>query len=172
MKRRKVKKGGKAVDGIAERASITAMSAGIAGSASAWITTPIDVVKTRIMLAAGSGDDPVKTPDGKSKTTSLLYQGAQGSRKSGFTVAAEVIKKDGIRGLFRGALLRAGWTAIGSGLYLGVYEGGRFYLESTRDEQKDREGDHIMKRDLSKIKVGVGGSRSHGDVRKSGWQED
>lgn len=171
MKRRKIKKGDVPVDGIAERAMITAMSAGIAGSGAAWITTPIDVVKTRIMLAAGSGDDPSPSkPDGKSKATSLLFQGAQGSRKSGFAVAKGIVGKEGVRGLFRGALLRAGWTAIGSGLYLGCYEGGRFYLESKRENVN--EGDHLMQRDWSKVKVGVGESRSHGVVKKSGWQED
>lgn len=171
MKSRKAKKGGVPVDGIAERAWITAVSAGIAGSGSAWITTPIDVVKTRIMLAAGSGDDPAPSkPDAKSKATNLLFQGAQGTRKSGFTVAREIIGKEGIRGLFRGALLRAAWTALGSGLYLGCYEGGRFYLEGRRENIS--EGDHVMERDWSKVKVGVGGSRSHDTVKKSAWQED
>ncbi|RVX73256.1 hypothetical protein B0A52_02384 [Exophiala mesophila] len=167
LKRREVSKGGKPVDGIAERALITAMSAGIAGSGAAWITTPIDVVKTRIMLAA-STDDPV---DNRPKQRGMLFEGIQGNRKSGFTVAAEVFKKEGIQGLFRGALLRAAWTTFGSGLYLGIYEGGRFYLESTRKE-KDDDSDHVMERDWSKVKVGVQGSRSHATIRKSGWQDD
>ncbi|KAI1616717.1 MC family mitochondrial carrier protein [Exophiala viscosa] len=171
MARRKAKKGGEPVDGILERATITAYSAGIAGSGAAWITTPIDVVKTRIMLAAGSGEEPSTKPDPKSKPTSLLMHGIQGSgRKSGFTVAREVLKAEGVRGLFRGALLRGCWTALGSGLYLGCYEGGRFYLESTRTGAN--EGDHLMQRDLSNVKVGVGGSRSQDKVKKSAWQDD
>ena len=171
MNRRKVKKEGAPVNGIAERAMITAMSAGIAGSGAAWITTPIDVVKTRIMLAAGSGDDPSSSKlDGKSKASNLLFQGAQGARKSGFSVAREILGNEGVRGLFRGASLRAGWTALGSGLYLGCYEGGRFYLEGRREDVK--EGDHIMQRDWSKVKVGVGASRSHETVKKSAWQDD
>jgi hypothetical protein len=36
------------------------------------------------------------------------------------------------RGLFKGGLIRAGWTAIALGLYLSLYEGGRFYLENRR----------------------------------------
>jgi hypothetical protein len=165
MKKRKAQKDGAPVDGILERAGITAASAGIAGSGAAWITTPIDVVKTRIMLAAGSGDDPPKT-----KSTSVLMHGVQGSRKSAFIVARDILKTEGVRGLFRGALLRACWTTLGSGLYLGCYEGGRFYLENSREGTK--EGDHIMQRNWSDVKVGIGGSRSQDAVQKSAWQED
>ncbi|KAG9779492.1 hypothetical protein ABEF93_005080 [Exophiala dermatitidis] len=170
MRKRQQKKGGQPVDGIFERARITALSAGIAGSGAAWITTPIDVVKTRIMLAAGSGDDGPKQ-DLKAKSSNFLLHGVQGQRKSGLTVAREILAGEGVRGLFRGGLLRAGWTAIGSGLYLGCYEGGRFYLESAREEAEKR--DNSLQRDWSKINVGIGKSRSQGDVvKKSAWQED
>jgi hypothetical protein len=72
--------------------------------------------------------------------------------------------------LFRGALLRAGWTSIGSGLYLGCYESGRHYLEKNRRDAK--EGDPLMQRDWSNVKVGIGRSRSQDVVKKSAWQED
>ena len=167
MEKRKASKGDKPVDGILERASITAMSAGIAGSAAAWITTPIDVVKTRIMLNAGRESTKVQ---GETVAPNWLTHGAAGARKSGFAVAKEVLKSDGVQGLFRGAALRGVWTALGSGLYLGSYEGGRFYLEESRKEKS--EGDHVMQRDWSKVKVGIGPSRSQGDnVKKSAWQE-
>ena len=167
MARRKEKTGEK-VDGIFERASITAMSAGIAGSGSAWITTPIDVIKTRMMLAAGKNDGK----DGSKDLGKLLTEGlASRSSKGIFATAAEVLNTDGPRGFFRGAALRAVWTALGSGLYLGIYEGGRFYLEDSR-KSKD-EGEPVMQKDWSNIQVGVGKSRSQGDgIRKSGWQED
>lgn len=164
MARRKAKKGSP-VDGIFERASITAVSGGLAGSGAAWITTPIDVVKTRIMLAAGKDRPTDQAKD-------WLSHGAAGNRKSGFLVAAEVFKQEGVRGFFRGAALRAAWTAFGSGLYLGCYEGGRFYLE---DARKQKEGDSLMQRerDWSQVQVGVGRSRSQGDnIKKSAWQDD
>lgn len=169
MERRRKKKGGK-VDGIFERASITSLSAGIAGSGAAWITTPIDVVKTRMMLAAGQArHQPQESKDlGKFLTEGF----ASKSTKGIWETAKEVAQTDGIRGFFRGAALRAVWTALGSGLYLGVYEGGRFYLE---DSRKAKEEDAVMEkeRDWSKVKVGIGGSRSQGDVvRKSGWQDE
>lgn len=167
MERRKTKKGGQPVDGILERARITAMSAGLAGSGAAWITTPIDVVKTRIMLSANE-----ESGKPKGQQTNLLTQGLAGSRKSGWSIAKEVLQKEGTKGLFRGAALRAGWTAIGSGLYLGVYEGGRFYLEARREDSQANEGDNLMQRDWNKVKVGVGASRSQETVKKSAWQDE
>ena len=167
LARRKAKKGGP-VDGIFERASITAMSGGLAGCGAAWITTPIDVVKTRIMLAAGKEHSKLEQAP-----KSLLEHGISGARKSGFIVAKEVVKEQGIQGLFRGAALRASWTTIGAGLYLGVYEGGRFYLEDSRKKSNENEGDSLMQRDWSNVQVGVGRSRSQGDViKKSAWQDD
>ena len=161
LARRKAQKNGAPVDGILERASITALSGGLAGSGAAWITTPIDVVKTRIMLGAGR----------EGATAQSWEHGVSGSRKSGFIVAREVLKEQGVQGLFRGAALRAAWTTIGAGLYLGCYEGGRFYLEDSR--KKANEGDSLMQRDWSNIKVGVGQSRSQGDaIKKSAWQND
>lgn len=164
-------KTGKKVDGIFERASITAMSAGIAGSGAAWVTTPIDVIKTRMMLAAGKNQDGPKESKDLGK---LLTEGLSSKSSKGlWETAKEVARTDGLRGFFRGAALRAVWTAIGSGLYLGVYEGGRFYLEDSRKAKED--GEHVMQkeRDWSKVKVGIGPSRSQGEgVKKSGWQDD
>ena len=169
LNKRKVAKGNKPVDGILERAWITAMSGGIAGSVSAWVTTPIDVVKTRIMLAAGK--ETSKPDPNKAHGPSWLAEGIQGNRKSAFTVANEILKQEGVKGLFRGAALRGAWTFLGSGLYLGCYEGGRFYLEDSR-KNASTEDKSMKEVDWSKIKVGVGQSRSQGDtIKKSGWQE-
>ena len=166
--KRKQKNDGKPVDGIFERATITAMSASIAGSGSAWITTPIDVVKTRIMLAAG--DETSKaTPDKRSGSEA---DGKRVIRKSGWVIGREVLRNEGVKGIFRGALLRSIWTAMGSGLYLGCYEGGRFYLERQRKDSKANEGDFLMKKNLKDVKVGIGRSRSQEVVKKSAWQDD
>jgi len=166
--KRKQKKNGQQVDGIFERASITAMSAAIAGSGAAWITTPIDVVKTRIMLAAGE-ETSKPVPE---KSSSSETPGRKATRKSGWVVGREVLRNEGLKGIFRGALLRSVWTAMGSGLYLGCYEGGRFYLERQRTDSKANEGDLLMKKDVKNTKVGIGRSRSQEVVKKSAWQED
>jgi hypothetical protein len=111
---------------MVERAGITAISAGLAGSVAAVITTPIDVVKTRIMLAAGDSGD---------QKPSKAFLGHK-SRLSALAVGRDVYLQEGFRGLFKGGALRAGWTALGLGLYLSAYESGRLYLGKRRKSKK------------------------------------
>lgn len=166
LEQRKHHRHGEPVTSIFDRATTTAMSAAIAGSGAAWITTPIDVVKTRIMLSAG--DEMAKSvPAGESKN-----QPPEISRKSGWLVAREILRNESIQGLFRGAVLRSAWTAVGSGLYLGCYEGGRFYLEDQRKAANANEGDSLMQKDWKGIKIGIGSSRSQDVIKKSAWQDD
>jgi len=98
-----------------ETAVRSAVAAGCAGVGAAWLTTPVDVVKTRIMLAAG---ERMRIRD----------------------VAADVVGEEGLRGLWRGALLRSAWTMLGSGLYLGAYEGSKAWLEERRQKKNGEAG--------------------------------
>lgn len=125
---------------LLETGVITAVSAGSAGSVAAWITTPVDVIKTRIMLSAARESPDGKTVAGEPKQVKADPQSLdklatdKGTpRKSGMVIAREVIVENGIKGLFRGGALRAAWTALGSGLYLGVYECGRVWLKERHD---------------------------------------
>ena len=111
---------------LLERGLVTGCAAGLSGSLAALVTTPVDVVKTRIMLAAGRNGGHAKIED-PGKVAS----------KGGFTIAKEIWREQGIRGLFRGGLLRSAWTMLGSGLYLSVYESGRQYLEDRRERKDD-----------------------------------
>lgn len=101
--------------GVFERAWISALSAGAAGSAAAWVTTPFDVVKTRMMLEATNTCN-------------------NNTRRSGFRVGKEVLLNEGVRGLFRGGLIRAAFTVVGNGLYMGCYEGAKLYLQEKSSE--------------------------------------
>ena len=133
-------KHGSLTGGLAETAVITAISAGSAGSVAAVVTTPVDVVKTRIMLAASSeisrkqAKKEAQTANRQEQTarTSASEKGA--TKKSSLAVAQEIFRENGLKGLFRGGTLRAAWTALGSGLYLGVYDSARVWLGDQHEE--------------------------------------
>lgn len=73
----------------------------IAGGVAAFLTTPLDVAKTRIMLAEPT--DPL----------------ASGSLNAAIkTVYAE----KGVKGLFAGVVPRVIWISIGAAIFLGSYE--------------------------------------------------
>lgn len=118
---------GIATGSVLEIVAVTAISAGSSGSLAAVITTPIDVVKTHMMLSAF--DDGAKPQDSKnpSQSSNISHK-----TSGGLEIARQVISESGVKGLFRGALLRAVWTAFGSGLYLSVYECTRIYLRDRR----------------------------------------
>ncbi|KAI0970042.1 mitochondrial carrier domain-containing protein [Xylaria arbuscula] len=121
-----------------ETGLVTGVSAGLAGSFAALITTPMDVVKTRLMLAAGSnGQDAQQrgTQERRGQQAGLEGVGKYHARGS-LAVAREVVAEKGIGGLFRGAILRSVWTAVGSGLYLGMYEVAKTWLARGKEEDK------------------------------------
>ncbi|KAI8623646.1 mitochondrial carrier domain-containing protein [Xylariaceae sp. FL1651] len=121
---------------LPETGVITATSAGLAGSFAALITTPMDVVKTRMMLAAGSADQDIR--QGNHERMSNTRSEARGHRtQGGLAVAREVVAERGVTGLFRGALLRSVWTALGSGLYLGMYEVSKAWLTRGKGGTED-----------------------------------
>jgi solute carrier family 25 S-adenosylmethionine transporter 26 len=138
---------GKTRGGIVESGLITAVSAGSAGAVAAVITTPIDVVKTRIMLKAVE-ESPASQAQKKgtvdASSTSALRESAKNlvgkekkGRKSSWQIGQEIFQEKGVEGLWRGGALRGVWTFIGAGLYLGAYESGRVYLAARRGEEVD-----------------------------------
>ncbi|KAL2834547.1 mitochondrial carrier domain-containing protein [Aspergillus pseudoustus] len=117
---------GRAGEPVLERAVLTGVAASISGSIASVVTTPIDVVKTRMMLAASADDT------GSSTGTQLKSKRARSIR----SVGKEIFRNEGSKGLFRGGAIRVVWTAVSLSIYLSIYEGGRFYLEKKRREKK------------------------------------
>ncbi|KAK1707067.1 mitochondrial carrier domain-containing protein [Colletotrichum lupini] len=123
--------------GLVETAVVTGTSAGAAGAFAAFITTPSDVVKTRMMLSAGEAGDNShshsnSSPSHVEKSASPRSKPKRGSLE----VTRDVYRRHGVRGLFRGGGLRAVWTAVGSGLYLGTYEMSKVWLTRGKDESE------------------------------------
>lgn len=79
----------------------SAIYGSLAGAIAAFLTTPLDVVKTRIMLAEKSD---------KIASGSVL------------DVLRSVMKEEGIRGCFAGVVPRVTWISVGAALFLGSYE--------------------------------------------------
>ncbi|KAK1675916.1 mitochondrial carrier domain-containing protein [Colletotrichum godetiae] len=120
--------------GLVETAVVTGTSAGAAGAFAAFITTPSDVVKTRMMLSAGEAGDQshVAAPQQAGGSTKPRPKPKRGSLE----VTRDVYRQHGVRGLFRAGGLRAAWTAVGSGLYLGTYEMSKVWLTRGKDESE------------------------------------
>ncbi|KAH6631410.1 mitochondrial carrier domain-containing protein [Chaetomium tenue] len=93
---------------LVETGLVTGSAAAISGSFASAITTPADVVKTRVMLGNRNGS-----------------QGPSGVVE----IVRAVLRESGIPGLSRGGSLRAAWAALGSGLYLGSYEVTKVWLK-------------------------------------------
>ncbi|RKP19324.1 S-adenosylmethionine mitochondrial carrier protein [Rozella allomycis CSF55] len=86
-----------------------ALYGSIAGGLSAFVTTPFDVIKTRIMLS--------------SKDSYLRKKGAIFGFK-------HVLRHEGLAILFKGALPRTCWISLGGFIFFGVYESSNALLKS------------------------------------------
>lgn len=82
-------------------ATESALYGSIAGAIAAFVTTPLDVAKTRIMLAEQSD----------SLATGKVFP------------ALKAIKSErGVGGLFAGVVPRVLWISVGAAIFLGSYE--------------------------------------------------
>jgi hypothetical protein len=78
---------------------VNALNGAVAGSFAGFTVTPFDVLKTKLM-----------TYSVKEITPSTL------------SVLQEVLKEDGIKGLYRGAGMRMIYLGVGGSAFFGIYE--------------------------------------------------
>ncbi|KAI9221171.1 S-adenosylmethionine transporter [Blastocladiella britannica] len=86
-----------------------AMCGSVAGGIAAAITTPLDVIKTRVMLGAAQAG------------SESHYVGMTATFKS-------IVRKEGMHALFRGIGPRTLWISVGGFIFLGAYEKSKRYL--------------------------------------------
>jgi solute carrier family 25 S-adenosylmethionine transporter 26 len=107
-------------DDIRQQLEATVLGAGAAGGCASWFFVPIHVVKTRMRLAVGEQTG--------STQSSLKAVPGLSSRIGAFAIARNVLRKEGVAGLFRGSVLTCVTAVVGGGLYIGCYEGAKIYL--------------------------------------------
>ncbi|KND87460.1 S-adenosylmethionine mitochondrial carrier protein [Tolypocladium ophioglossoides CBS 100239] len=111
-------------ESVARQVEASSASAGLAGGLVACLFVPVDVVRTRIRLAAGEVSDSAPGRSARSRAGPLA-------------VAKGILRTEGVPGLFRGFTLTCVAAAAGSGLYLGCYEGGKMYFRASGGDDAD-----------------------------------
>ncbi|KAJ6171723.1 mitochondrial carrier protein [Penicillium chermesinum] len=112
---------------------VSAISAAAAGGLSSLFFVPIDVVRTRMRLSVGEQDGTIRqfAMNVRLGPAGLLSSSVP-PRHGTLAVAQSIFRKEGITVLFRGSGLTCLTAAIGNGLYLGCYEGGKLYFGGSR----------------------------------------
>jgi hypothetical protein len=102
--KRTFKAQGNVVDGVAEQipASTSALFGSLAGAVAAGLTTPLDVIKTRVMLA--------RRGDGSESGRVRIKDVVRG------------IASEGFGAFWRGIGPRVTWIGIGGAVFLGSYQ--------------------------------------------------
>lgn len=98
-------------------ASTSAMFGSVAGAIAAGLTTPLDVIKTRVMLA--------RRGDGGSEAPVRVKEVVRG------------IAQEGFGAFWRGIGPRVAWIGIGGAVFLGSYQWAWNTLEGKRQKKED-----------------------------------
>lgn len=97
---RQLREKGKASSTDSSVANDELLAAAITGGVSAFITTPLDLVKTKLMMQTGAD---------------VAYRGV-------WDVITQLYSQGGLNGLFVGSAARVAWLLPFTTIYLGVYE--------------------------------------------------
>lgn len=97
-------------------ATESAIFGSTAGAVAAGLTTPLDVLKTRIMLAR-KGQDEIDNPEARSSG-----EGKPTLRPGPAQIMRQIYRDEGVAGLFRGFGPRVAWISVGGAIFLGTYQ--------------------------------------------------
>lgn len=86
----------------------SSLCAAISGGITGFLTAPLDVIKTRVNLDS--------------------FEQESSGRKRVVRATQNIIKAEGLRGLYRGCGINSFMAVFGCGLYFGLYEGGKQWL--------------------------------------------
>jgi solute carrier family 25 S-adenosylmethionine transporter 26 len=109
---------------VADTVVHAVLTAATSGGFASLVTTPVDAVKMR----------------------------GGGHSKKLVKAAEEVMVEEVFLGFWRGGALRTVWSMLGSGLYLGVYEGSRFWQGNESESAATGGRSNINRRTLNGIK--------------------
>ncbi|GAA5960512.1 hypothetical protein JCM21900_000124 [Sporobolomyces salmonicolor] len=98
----------------------------LAGGVAAGVTTPLDVVKTRIML----GNQPSSATPSKSA--------APRAPSAILPTLRQIYLTEGLRALFSGWVPRVVWISAGGAVFLGVYEAAKGALQGKSEGRRER----------------------------------
>jgi solute carrier family 25 (mitochondrial S-adenosylmethionine transporter), member 26 len=108
-----------------QKGMVTALESALFGSAAGAIaagaTTPLDVLKTRIML-------------------SRREHGDTSARAGAIRVLAQISREEGMQGLFRGFGPRIAWISTGGAIFLGTYQ----WASNALGEPPRAENEHLL----------------------------
>ena len=99
----------------------SALFGSAAGAIAAGATTPLDVLKTRIMLRRREHGDT-------------------SARAGALRVLAQIRQEEGMRGLFRGFGPRIAWISTGGAIFLGTYQ----WAWNALGEPPNKHVDHLL----------------------------
>lgn len=101
-------------------ATESAVAGSVAGAIAAGATTPLDVLKTRMMLSRRGGGD------------------GSGERRLGARgLVRRILKEEGVGAFWRGWQARVVWISVGGAVFLGSYQWGWNLLEGRSEWRRD-----------------------------------
>ncbi|KAJ4003463.1 hypothetical protein NW752_012079 [Fusarium irregulare] len=108
---------------ITEQVKVSGITAGIGGAIASLLFVPIDVVKTRMRLPEKAPPSHLLQPESLFTSTLSREKARKPAASGPISIAKNILVRDGVSGLFRGATVTCIAAAVGNGLFLGCYEG-------------------------------------------------